>query len=347
MTEESEAHVTPPELNRSVLLTPHSIALITIWLLTTVSLVVMLLGGVRTSGQIRVERYILQVAYVLALLWYLARSGPSISQLPKIPPFVFPRWKYGPWIGVLGLILIFALTAISDDGLLILILLSIIATVWILLVWRRDIKLRSVIQALAVALFAYLGSLPLLNGFFSETMFNLLMILVAPMYIAGGLLVTRTGLGGVQLWAKRYRHVLRSFLLGCLLFVPLGLFNAAGGSPGSDITWMNELWMPFWLPKFPAITEETWFRLLLVGISYFLLRPAFPTRPALPILGAVLFSGITFGLLHDRTLEGFLTTGLLYGLPMAVAFARRDWEHAVGAHYMINMIPWLMVFLET
>jgi hypothetical protein len=32
---------------------------------------------------------------------------------------------------------------------------------------------------------------------------------------------------------------------------------------------------------------------------------------------------------------------------MAVAFARRDWEHAVGAHYMINMIPWLMVFLET
>jgi len=317
------------------------------WLVSTIAIIIMLWFDVRDTGQFRVARNILNVGYVAALLWYLARSGSSISQLPKIRPFVFPRWKYAPWIPVLGLILIFGLTTISDDGVFIMMLLMIIATVWILLVWRREIKLRTVIQAIAVALFAYLGSLPLLNGFFSETMFYLLLILVAPMYIAGGLLVTRTGLGGVQLWYKRYRHVLRSFLFGCLLFVPLGLFNAAGGSPGSSITWMNELWMPLWLAKFPAITEETWFRLFLVGISYFLLRPAFPTRPALPILGAVLFSGITFGLGHDRTLERFLTTGLLYGLPMAVAFARRDWEHAVGAHYMINMIPWLMVFLET
>jgi hypothetical protein len=28
-------------------------------------------------------------------------------------------------------------------------------------------------------------------------------------------------------------------------------------------------------------------------------------------------------------------------------FARRDWEHAVGAHYMVNMIPLVIVFLET
>ena len=49
-----------------------------------------------------------------------------------------------------------------------------------------------------------------------------------------------------------------------------------------------------------------------------------------------------------RTLqEKILMIGLLFGLPMAVVFARRDWEHAVGAHYMINMFPTLMVFLET
>ena len=44
---------------------------------------------------------------------------------------------------------------------------------------------------------------------------------------------------------------------------------------------------------------------------------------------------------------GFLVTGLLFGLAMAAVFARRDWEHAVGAHYMINMVATLMVFLET
>jgi hypothetical protein len=98
---------------------------------------------------------------------------------------------------------------------------------------------------------------------------------------------------------------------------------------------------------FSGIVEEIWFRLLLVGLCYFLLRPVFRTRPVLAVLAAILFSGITFGLGHDRTLEGFLTTGLLYGVPMAAIFVKRDWEHAVGAHYMINMIPWLMVFLET
>jgi len=45
-------------------------------------------------------------------------------------------------------------------------------------------------------------------------------------------------------------------------------------------------------------------------------------------------------------MDSFLTTGLLYGVPFAAIFARRDWEHAVGAHYMVNMIPWVMVFLE-
>ena len=59
------------------------------------------------------------------------------------------------------------------------------------------------------------------------------------------------------------------------------------------------------------------------------------------------FSATIFGLGHAGTLqERFWMTGMLYGLPLAVTFARRDWEHAVGAHYMINMIPTLMVFLE-
>jgi hypothetical protein len=180
------------------------------WLVTTVAIITMLWLDVRDTGRYSLVRNILNVGYVAALLWYLARSGPSISQLPKIRPFVFQRWKYGPWIPVLGLILIVTLIALSDDGLLILILVSVIATVWILLVWRREIKLRAVIQALAVALFAYLGSLRLLDGFFSETLFYLLLMFAAPMYIAGGLLVTRSGLGGVQLWANQYRHVFRS-----------------------------------------------------------------------------------------------------------------------------------------
>ena len=294
-------------------------------------------------------RYILQVGYVAALLWYFSRSGPSIKQLPKIRPFVFPRWRYSVWIPVLVVAIIFILIVISDGDLLILALPMIVASWWIVLAWRRQIRFRSVIQSLALTLIVYLAGLPMFNkGYISATVFYGLLINMLPMYIAGGLLVDRTRLGGVQLLAKRYLKSLLSFFWGCLLFVPLGLFNVAGGAPGPNITWVSEWWMPISLPWFSAISEETWFRLFLVGLCYFLLRPAFPNRPVVPVTIAVLLSAITFGLGHGGTfLENFLDIGLLYGLPMAVVFARRDWEHAVGAHYMINMIPWLMVFLET
>ena len=51
------------------------------------------------------------------------------------------------------------------------------------------------------------------------------------MFVAGGLLSKRTGLVGSQLYARRYKQAVKSFLWGCLLFIPLGLANAAAGSP--------------------------------------------------------------------------------------------------------------------
>ena len=324
------------------------IALIIMWIVTSVTLIMMLLHDVRHTDQFSTVRYVLQTAYVLALLWYLCRTGSSVDQLPDIGPLVFRRWRYGPLIPVLGVVLPLALIVFFDQGLLYLSLLLIIATVWILIVWRREIRLRSVVQGIVVAVIACLGGLPFLkNNFVSGSTFIIFLVLVPPMFVAGGLLYKRTCLGGIQLAERKYRKALKSFLWGCLLFVPLGLINAASGSPGTDITWVTRWWMSLTLPWFSGITEETLFRLLLVGLCYFLLRPAFPKHAPLAVLVAVLFSAITFGLGHGRTLNRFLTTGLLYGLPMAAIFARRNWEHAVGAHYVVNMIPWLMVFLET
>jgi hypothetical protein len=293
------------------------------------------------------ERHVLHAAYVAALLWYLVRTGPRTRQLPDLRSVLLPRWRYGAWILVTAIALLLAMVAFSDQGFGNLMLLLMVATVWLLVAWRREIRLRPMIQGLGVAIIAYLGGIPILsNGFVGQTTFYGLLACVPPMYVAGGLLFKRTRLGGSQLLAGRYVGALKSVLWGALLFVPLGLINAADGSPGSNITWVTRWWMPFSLPWFSGIAEEAWYRLLLVGLCYFLLRPAFGKRAALAVLLAVLFSAITFGLGHGRTLERLLTTGLLYGLPMAVIFARRNWEHAVGAHYMVNMIPWTMVFLQ-
>ncbi|MCJ7567255.1 MAG: hypothetical protein MUO58_06920, partial [Anaerolineales bacterium] len=148
MTEESEAPVTPPELNKRVLFTPHSIAMITMWLLTTVSLVVMLSKGVRNTGQFRVERSILQVAYVLALFWYLIRTGPPVKQLPDLSPVFLPKLRIGKLIPVIVIALLLV-AEFSDQGIVSLLLMP--ATIWILIVWRREIGLPTILLGLAVA----------------------------------------------------------------------------------------------------------------------------------------------------------------------------------------------------
>ena len=346
VTEKSTASVTPVGLYKRVVLAAHNIALPAMWLITTVSLVVMLFSGVRNSGQFHAERHILQVAYVLALCWYLIRTGPSLEQLPDLSPLLLPRLRIGKLIPVIVIALLFVAEFFGQGILLPLLML---ATIWILIAWRREIRLPAVLLGLAATTIALLAGLPFYqNQYIGKVTFILLLAFVMPMFVAGGLLSKRTGLAGSQLYAGRYGKAVVSFLWGCLLFIPLGLTNAAAGSPGPGMMWVTRWWMPLSQPWFSGIVEEAWFRLFLVSLCYWLLRPAFSKHPAVAVLCAVLFSGITFGLGHGGTLlENLLITGLLYGLPMAVVFARRDWEHAVGAHYMINMIPTLMVFLGT
>lgn len=345
MTEESQGPLPPPGFAKRGLFTPHCITLITMWLLTTIALVVMLFNGVRNTGQFRVERYILQVAYVLALFWYLIRTGPSAKQIPALSPLLLPKMRIGKLIPVIVIALLL-LAEFSGQGFLLPLLM--LASIWILIVWRREIGLPAILLGLTVTTIAFLAGLPFYqNQYIGEVVFIALLVFTMPMFVAGGLLSKRTGLGGSQLYTGQYRKAVVSFLWGCLLFIPLGLTNAANGSPGPGMTWVTRWWIPLSQPWFSAIVEEAWFRLFLVSLCYFLLRPAFNKRPAIAVVCAVLFSAITFGLGHGGTLlENLLITGLLYGLPMAVVFARQDWEHAVGAHYMINMIPTLMVFLE-
>lgn len=346
MAEKSEVLRTPPDLIKRVLSSPHQIVLIIMWLLTTVPTVIMLFRGVRSSGQFRDQFHILQAAYVLALFWYLIRTGPSVEHLPEIKPFVLPKRRLGKWIPVIVIALLFW-SEFADQGVLLLVLM--LASIWILIVWRREIGFIPTLLGLAVATIAFLGGLPMYrNSLVGEEIFFVLLVFVPPMFVAGGLLYQHTRLGGSQLYARQFSKALRSFLAGCLLFVPFGLLNAATQSPGTWMTWVNRWWMPFSLPFFSGIAEEVWYRLFLLTLCYFMLRPAFSQSPAVAVVLSVLFSGIVFGLGHGGLLiDRFLITGLLFGVPLGVIYVRRDWEHAAAAHYMIDLIPWIMVYFET
>ena len=334
-----------PGPRRQLRFEPHQVALIVTWLVATSALTIMLLFGVRGTGQFVVARYALHGGYVAVLLWHLVKNGPSNERLSDWPPARSAWWHYAGAAVVLGIVLLFGLTG---SGLPVLMLLLVVASFVLLVVWRRRVTARTVVLGLAASAVAFLaGGMAFWRfGFVAKPMLVFMLIFIPPMFVAGGLLVARTGLGAVRLIEGRYGAAVRSFLRGCLLFVPLGLTNAAATSPNAMLAWVNRWWHPLSLPLWSGIVEEVVFRTVLITLCYALLRPAFRHSPASAVIGAVLFSAVTFGLGHGRTVGQLVSTGLGYGLPMAVIFARRDWEHAVGAHYMTNMVNTLMAFLR-
>jgi hypothetical protein len=195
--EEAQSHWTMPELTKRSLLTPARITLATMWLLITVSLIAMLFSGVRNTGQFRTERFTLQIAYAGFLLWYLGRTGPSVRRLPDLSPVLLPKQRIGKLVPVVVLALL--LVAAFSGGIGLVNLLLIIASIWVLLAWRSDIRLPTILLGLVLTLIAFLGGFPLWeNQFIGQSLFWGLLIFVTPMFVAGGLLVKRTGIGGSQ-----------------------------------------------------------------------------------------------------------------------------------------------------
>ncbi len=333
------------ELNTTFRFKPSSITLLAMWILTTTLLIIMLFNGVRSSDNFQITRYVVQVGYVISLLWYLGSSAPSLRELPEIKSVLLSNKENRKIIPVIGIALLF-IVSFMEGSFGIVLLTLIIASILILIFWFSEIRLHQVIIGVVISIIAFLGGLPLLNNqFVGKPIFFLFLSLLTPMYVAGCLLFAHTGLGGSQSYLKQYSKAIMSFIWGCILFIPLGLLNAATGSPGSGITWVTEWWMPLTLPFYSAIVEEVWYRLFLVTMCYLLLRPAFNKVPWVAILISVLFSGIVFGLGHGGSFWGnLIVTGLLYGLPMSFIYVKRNLEYAIGAHFMINMIPWLMVY---
>jgi hypothetical protein len=180
---------------------------------------------------------------------------------------------------VLVIALLFFLTVVSDKGMPILFLLLFVSTLIIFVAWHRQVTACSVALGIAVSLIAFVagGILFGVNKFVSKPTLIIFLLFVPPMFIVGSLLMVRTGLGGMRLLEGQYGNVLMSFLCGCLLFIPLGLANAA--DKREAYPWVNRWWHPLVLPLWSGINEEVVFRLFLVPLCYAPTAASFPLEP--------------------------------------------------------------------
>lgn len=62
------------------------------------------------------------------------------------------------------------------------------AIFWVLINWRREIGLAAIITGLAATLIAFFGGMPFYrNGYIKKVAFIVLLAIVMPMFVAGGL----------------------------------------------------------------------------------------------------------------------------------------------------------------
>ena len=320
------------------------IAFISIWLITVIISIFLLYNNVRELENYQILRYALQTIYVLGLLSYLLSNGETNLIITGDTNISTSPMKY---LGLIFFILISILILFTNFGILILLLSLVIAALLIFIIKRKEIRIINLILGVALTIIGLVAGWPhMQNGFIPQTFFFALLIFVPFMFVSAGIINKNTKICKMHLIEYKYSQSVKNFLIGALTFIPLGLFNAASGSPGNGMDYISNWGMVFTLPLFSGITEEIWYRLFLITFLYFVLLPFTKNRPKLIVTIVILFSAISFGLSHGRSIESFLITGLLYGLPLALIFIRKNLEQAIGGHYMINLIPTLMVFLE-
>jgi hypothetical protein len=162
----------------------------------------------------------------------------------------------------------------------------------------------------------------------------------------GGLTIMRQG-GPVRvsLAEGAGRKALRSVGLGIGLGLPLAIVNVLGFMLMQDrpMVLTNPLAAALGALQ-PAIVEEAFYRLALLGFIWALLRPGWP-RQAAPLAAAV--SLLTHNYSHFGALFreqplfalGYgAVVGLVFGLPMTVLALRRDLEAAAGCHWIVDCV---------
>jgi membrane protease YdiL (CAAX protease family) len=101
---------------------------------------------------------------------------------------------------------------------------------------------------------------------------------------------------------------------------------------------MTQLWQPI-LALGAGIMEETWMRLFLIVFIYALISSK-TTNKFIAIITALIISSAFFGFGHSNYISIYncIILSILYGLPMGFLLIKRDFESAVGYHFMIDFV---------
>ena len=320
---------------------PKNIFMILLWLIAVAGAMISLYPSL--SG-FTVVVGLSSFIFIILLIWTLSQKKPYAEDLPNID-FVLTPWvsfgvAFGSIIAGLGALFVIGLAIGPAVSIL---LVSALIGLGLAISWRSQLTLRLVVIGFMVGLMAGLGITFLGNGDLSWAIYNF--VTLPPTFISGALLIKRTDLAKSRFLQAEYSLALQGFLWACLIAVPAALLNLLGGVHEGD-SWVNHWWQPLY-SLVPGIAEETWARLFLTTLCYALLRPTINQHPRRAILIAVMVGALVHGFGHTGIHPISLLVGsLLYGIPAALLFIKYDFEHAVGYHFLIDLIRYVAAFLQ-
>jgi hypothetical protein len=218
---------------------------------------------------------------------------------------------------------------------------SALAAVLVVLVRRREVRRPDVACGAVAGLVPAAATWLLGDGNLAWAITNLLV--VPPLFVAGAVLMHATGVGRVRVLDGQYANAVRGFAVGCVFAVPMALFNLLGNLQANDQ--VRQWWQPA-VAVAPAVTEEVWARLFVTTLCYAILLPVSARRPGVALSVAVLTGVLAHGFAHSGINPvGLLLGALVFMLPAALLFVRRDLEHAIGCHFMIDLVRYVAAFL--
>ncbi len=323
------------------------VALAALWLLI-VGLFV--LGRVTTHPAVSGGSQIGALLYVAVLVPWLVVSPPRAVDLHK------PARAHGRRIGFLptvvlvlvGLVAILALGILLNPWLVLVAVLTICA-LWIIITRRHRLSIGLIALGVAVGVFPMV--LEYLSGRL-DPLHAIYLTCVSVLFVGGVIVVREIGFGQVHIAEYRWRPAVRGFLSGCVLALPVALLNAGGGGASRDL-WVDRAWEPL-VAFVPGIAEETWARLFMMTLLYAVFRTASAKHPRRAVAAALLISAAAHGLVHlpgeaifSSAAFPALLNGLVFGVPMGLLFAKRDFEHAVGYHFFIDFLRFAAAFVTS
>ena len=320
-------------INQSIINTKMKIrkkAFIFIWSLTTLIFLIVIFRGI-TIKWIILSANILYVFSLIGLfldLEFFNEKTTHTDNFIKLADYNI----WGVLIIVAGISSIILFIGLKTNVILILAICTLLILVWLFIRFRHEITRTYIVNGLilggisAGAVYKFIPSL--------VTVF----LLITSTFIAGSILNKKYPLTRIQLNKHSLPLTAKSFFTGCILAIPMAFSNLSDILTTHPYIWMNHFWQPI-LALGEGVMEETWLRLFLILFIYALISSK-TTKKYIPILAALVISSVFFGFGHSNyiNIQDCLRLTIFYGLPMGILLIRRDFETAIGYHFMIDFI---------